>query len=242
MIKKDVAFKSVTVFVLASKETTLLRNTVNSILESNDIEDIEKIVIVLKSNDCPAFYEAEKILDGAENKKIEMYVQKAPDAVLCIAELPPLVKSTHFVIMAADMEMDPLSVKDFIARAKENPRAIICAAKWLKGSTVEGYGKLHELCSRTMNMFISVLFNKNVKDPFSLFQIYPTEIYHRMNFDIPGNFLYEYTLKPLKAGVEYSEIPTVYKKRTEGTSNFDIFMLIKVAVRFCLTAIRIRFT
>ncbi len=63
-----------------------------------------------------------------------------------------------------------------------------------------------------------------------------------MGFSSPADFLYEYTLKPLKAGVEYEEIPTVYRKRTDGKSNFNLIKLITVAIRFCLTAIKIRFT
>ncbi len=235
-------FGSVTIFILASKETYLLRDTIRELIATNDMNDIEKIVIVLKSDTCPAYYEAQQIIQNSAFAKTEMYVQKAATAELCIAELPCMVKSTHFVIMAADMEMHPHSVKDFIAKAKQHPDRIICAAKWLKGSVVEGYGTLHALGSRTMNTFISILFRKNVKDPFSLFQIYPMSVYKRMVFNSPADFIYEYTLKPLKAGVEYEEIPTVYRNRTDGKSNFNLYKLITVGIRFCLTAIRIRFS
>lgn len=240
MCKNNPCFNSVTVFVLASNEVVSLRETVNKIKENCDDEDLEKIVIVLKSETCPSFAEAEKL--SAENSKVELYIQKAPTAALCLAELPALAESSHFIIMASDLEMDPDSIKDFIPLAKKHPASIICAAKWLKGSTVEGYGLLHEICSRTMNLFISFLFAKNIKDPFSVFQIYPVSVYRKMKFINPSAFLYEYTLKPLRLGVEYIEIPTVYKKRREEKSNFNIATLVDVAVRFCLTALKIRFT
>ncbi len=235
-------FNSVTVFVLASNETDSLRSTVAQIRKNCCDKDLEKIVIVLKSDTCPSYFETKKLLEESNDGKIELYVQKAPNAMLCLAELPPLAESSHFVIMAADMEMDPNSIKDFVSKAKKYPSRIICAAKWLKGSSVEGYGFIHEIGSRTMNAFISVLFNKKVRDPFSIFQIYPTEIYRKMKFDDPSAFLYEYTLKPLRLGVEYEEVPTVYQKRTDGKSNFNIAVILKVAVNFCLTAVRIRFT
>lgn len=240
MYKNKSCFKSVTVFVLASNEVVSLRKTINRIKENCRDDDLEKIIIVLKSETCPSFFEAEKLI--AENSKVELYIQKAPTAALCLAELPPMAESSHFVIMAADMEMNPDNIKDFVEIAKCRPESIICAAKWLKESTVEGYGLVHELCSRTMNSFISLLFNKKIKDPFSVFQIYPVSVYKKMNFNNPSAFLYEYTLKPLRLGVEYKEIPTIYRKRHEEKSNFNIFTLVNVAVCFCLTALRIRFT
>ena len=231
-------FKTLTVFVLASNETEILRETVSGIRRNCPDEYLDKIVIVCKNNSCPAYFEAQKINDS----KIKVYVQKAPNAVLCIAELPPLADTSHFIIMAGDMEMHPDSISAFVKEAKLHPERIICAAKWLKGSTVEGYGFLHSVCSRTMNRFISVLFGVNVKDPFSIYQIYPVSVYNKLNFDNPENFLFEYSLKPLRMGIEYDEVPTVYRKRSEGKSNFHLKTLINVGSRFCLTAIKLRFT
>lgn len=240
MHKKESCFKSVTVFVLASNEVVSLRQTINKIKENCNDNDLEKIIIVLKSEDCPSFSEAKKLI--TENTKVEYYIQKAPSAALCLAELPPMAEGSHFVIMAADLEMNPDNIKDFVEIAKCRPDSIICAAKWLKGSTVEGYGVMHELGSRIMNSFISLLFYKKIKDPFSVFQIYPVSVYRKMNFDNPSSFLYEYTLKPLRLGVEYIEIPTIYRKRQEEKSNFNIVTLVNVALHFCLTALKIRFT
>lgn len=232
-------FVDVTVFVMASNETDILRETVSGIRENCSDADLDKIVIVAKNDSCPAYYEAQKIITESDGK-ILLYVQKAPNVVLCIAELPPLAEGSHFVIMAGDMEMHPDSISDFVAQAKLHPERIICAAKWLSDSCVEGYGFFHSLCSKAMNKFISILFNADVKDPFSIYQIYPVSVYRKMNFRKDENFLFEYTLKPLHYGCEYSEVPTVYKKRSQGKSNFDILTLFKVGAKFCCTAIKIK--
>ncbi len=235
-------FDSVTIFILASNETVLLRETIKTIYSSIDISDLKKLVVVLKSDTCPSYYEINNIINESSFTKIEAYVQKAPNAVLCIAEIPPMATSSHFIIMAADSEMNPENVSNLIAEAKKYPEAIICAAKWLKESSVYGYGKIHKLCSRSLNTFIALLFKPTAKEPLSLFQIYPTKIYHKIKFSSPEKFLFERTLKPLRVGVEYKEIPTVYKKRTEGKSSFSIFTLVGIAIQFCITAIIIRFT
>lgn len=232
-------FTALTVFVLANKETDLLRQTVSDIKSNCNDDDLEKITIVAKSETCASYAIARELMQS--DSKIDIYVQKAPSAQLCVAELPPMVKTSHFVIMVADNEMDARDLSTFIKKAKQHPQRIICAAKWMPESTVIGYGAFHAFCSKTMNRIITVLFNQKVYDPFSIYQIYPIEIYKKLNFDNPEAFLYEYTLKPLHAGEEYEEIPTVYQSRECGKTSFNFRTLCSVAIRFILTGIRIRF-
>ncbi|MGN1195261.1 MAG: glycosyltransferase family 2 protein [Acutalibacteraceae bacterium] len=235
-------FESVTIFVLASNETTLLEETVTNIRKYCTGNDLEKIVIVLKSRDCLSYAIAQKLSDECEDGKVELYFQKAKTLETCIAEIPSLVRSSHFIIMASDMEMSPTAIETFVEKAKKHPERIICASKWLKGSVVEGYGMFHEFGSRTMNTFVSLLIGSEVTDPFSIYQIYPNSVYEKMNFENTPHPEFEYTLRPLRCGVEYEEIPTVYKKRDQGKTNFNYTRLFLTAARFCYTAVRLRLT
>ena len=235
-------FQSVTVFILTNDETTLLRKTVEEIKKSDGFSDISKIVLVAKNNSCNGYVEAERLIDEDTSGKVNLYLQKSDTVELCIAELPLLVTDSHFIIMAGDMEMNPGEISAFIKMAKESPEAVICAAKWMKGSVVEGYGIIHEIGSRTMNTFISLLFGKRVKDPFSIYQIYPLSVYKALNFSNPYVFAYEYTVKALHNGIEYKEIPTTYKKRSEGKSHVDAKKMVRTAIAFCLTSLKIRFS
>lgn len=239
--EKPKGFESVTVFVLASDETDLLRCTINSILKGCPGSELEKIIVVLKSADCPSAAETKRIIAENSDKRITSYIQKSDSLIRCYSELPPLAESSHFVIMGADLEMDPGNIKDFIREARLHPYSIICASKWKNGSVVEGYGTFHKLCSVVFNKIIALLYNKKASDIFSSFQIYPTKLYYDMNFKNPDTFLYEYTLKPLNAGVEYIEINTVYNSRSSGKSHFNFGVLAKVATVFLFTAIKLRF-
>ncbi len=232
-------FNALTVFLLANNETDLLRLTIEEIKKACNQSDLAKITVVAKNNQCQSFFETKKIMET--DSLVDLYVQKAPSAELCLAELGPLVTTSHFVIMAADMEMSPASLTTFIEKAKKHPNRIVCAAKWLKGSSVNGYSFLYGFCCKIMNRFISVIFSKKVYDPFSIFQIYPIELYNKMGFRNPETFLYEYTLKPLSMGEEYEEIPTVCVKRKSGKSNFKLPTLIKVGTKFLYTGLKIRF-
>ena len=239
MDSKKNQFESLTVFVLASNETESLNNTVSRIRALKYYEDICRVVLVVKSADCPAYTAGEKIV-AAYDEKIEMYIQKSASLELCIAELPTLVKSSHFVITVADGEMEIENIDTFISKAKEHPERIICAAKWHKESKVFGYGHFNEFGSRCINLFTSIIFGKKVTDPFSICQIFPMSVYNSLNYRNFEKFAYEFTVKALRNDKEYEEIPTVYKIRTEGKTNFNYINLFRTAFLFCSVALRIR--
>lgn len=240
MSAKNSGFESVTIFVLASNETTLLEETVSDIRKYCPDNDLEKIVIVLKNRDCPAYGTAKKLSEEFADGKIEPYFQKADSLEECIGEIPSLVRSSHFIIMASDMEMSPTAIATFVEKAKQHPERIICASKWRKDSVVEGYGGFHEFGSRLLNIALSLIIGKKTSDVVSLYQIYPYSVYQKMDFRNPKTFVYEYTIKPLCLGIEYEEIPTVYRKRTEGKTSYNYFGLFIAAVRMAACAVNIR--
>ncbi len=242
MSENILRFESLTIFVLTINETELLRKTVEEIRKNCCDVDLKKIVIVAKSKNCLGYFEAKKLIDESTDRKVELYIQRENDSLKCIYELPSLVESSHFVIMGADMETNPDNISAFIEKAKAHPERIICASKWLSESTIEGYGIIHEIGSRAMNKFVALLFNIKAKDAFSAYQIYPLCVYKKIKFDRPSTFIHEYTLKPLRVGIEYEEIPTTYKKRTDGKSSVNVLFMLRLAISFCTTALRIRFT
>ncbi len=234
------SFNSLTVFILATNETESLNNTISQIRGLKYFNDINRIIVVVKSITCPAYSEAQKII-SANSDKLDIYIQKSDRIELCVSELPPLVETSHFVITAADGEMDINDIDTFICKAKENPCKIICGAKWHKDSTVHGYGKIHEIASRCIGWIISIIFGQKVCDPFSIHQIYPISVYKKLNFNNRKTFGFEYTIKALRNNIEYEEIPTVYKKRTEGATNFNKLKLFKTAITYFLIALKVRF-
>lgn len=235
------AFKSVTVFILSSDENELLRETISLIYKGVDAEDLDRIVVVAKNDRCTAFNTAKELIKSGVYGKLELYVQKSSDVIECFAELPPMTEGSHFIIMSADLENDPCTVADLIESAKKHPDSVICAAKWMKGSVVEDYGTFRKFCSRAVNIFVSLLYGLKIKEPFSVFQIYPLSVYKRMKYSGTSDFLFEYTLLPLSEGVSYIEIPTVFRKRNEGKSHFGFIYLSRFALKFCFTAVKLRF-
>ena len=236
----DITFESVTVFILACAETQLLQDTIQQTMESCPEAFLSKFVVVVPSAECPSYICMQEVLKRDSTKKISVYIQKNKGLDMCLAELPAMVTGSHFVFMAADMEMDPHDLRTFVEKARLHPNRIIAASKWKDGSTVIGYSALRKFCSCALNWIAGHLIHSKGTDLFTIYQIYPMRVYREMHFDDPRRFGYEYTLRPVRLGVEYEEIPTVYHKRTQGKTNFDFFALFRVGLLYLLAAVRVR--
>ena len=233
-------FRSVTVFLLATNEVKSLRDTVAQIFNKCRTDDIERVVIVLKDSSCASSSVAARLSE--ENDKVEAYVQKSKNLHYLVSELAAIATGTHFIIMSSDGEMDTDSIPQLIDLAKKKPCAIICASKWIKGSDVHGYGLMRQVCNRGANCAIRLISGVKAYDVFSSFQIYPISVYRQTKFSKPYNLYYEWILLPVKNGVEYIEIPTTYRKRTEGSSNTNWRILFEFGFGYVGHAIRLRFS
>lgn len=234
-------FDKLTVVIMASNEQASLRETIRVLAERCNPSDIREIVVFLKSSDCPAAAETQRIqAENASPFPVRSAVQKEATVQRAFSEIPPLVHSSHFLIMFADNETDPSTVPVLIEKAKQHPDAIVCAAKWRKDSVVHGYGFLRTVGSRSVNKIVAHILRADADDLFSVFQIVPMDVVVKLDMHDPETFLYEYTIKPLACGVPYIEVPTVYEKRTENKSNYHFLDMLQTAFRFFSTAVLIR--
>ena len=233
------AFKNLTIVVLASTELETLKQTVQILLEICASEDIAEIVIFLISDDCPSAAVAAEIIENHRSPvPIRCAVQQEPGLSPAVYEIQRLVEnSSHLLIIASDLEMDPYSVPAMIQTAKEHPDAIVGASKFRKGAVRKNYGGFHYLCNRAVNFAVERILHIKGTELISTFQIYPVALCEKMNFTNPYRAFYEYTIRPLAMGANYIEIPTNYKPRSEGDSNFNPRKYIDLGVTFIRTAL-----
>lgn len=230
-------FESLTVIIPAAKETDTLVEIVNCVLQSDAYDDISQIILFLKSGNCPSAETAKQLKEESNCSKIEIQIQKATTYDVAFTEIPELVKGSHFVIMVSDGEMSPRTLQDFVRIAKEKPDSIVCGSKWHKDSVVENASFIRSLGSKILNKFAALVFGVKATDIFSIFQICPLKLYKGLKTNIS-----EYTLKPLRMGVEYIEIPTFYKRKEGRKSNFNLSGLSILALRHIHSIFKVRFT
>lgn len=229
-------FEGLTIVILASNEQESLRKTIRVIIEKCDPNDVKKIIVFLKSADCPAAEELQMLLKNESfSVPIYAYVQKGKRLPEAYAEIPPLVNSSHFLMMFSDFATSPASVSIMIEKAKLYPDAIVCASKFHKDSVLQGYGFCRKLSSVLLNRVIARLVRSDGTELYSIFQVYPKALVDEMELYDPRTFVYEYTIKPVAKGVRYIEVPTVFSQRVEGESNYRLYDEIRTAITLLRT-------
>lgn len=230
-------FESLTVIIPAANETDTLTETVEGVLKSGAYDDISKIILFLKSENCPSAEVANHLIATSNCDKMEIQIQKTATYATAFTEIPFLAKSSHFLVLVSDGEMDPRTIEDLVRIAKEKPDSVVCGSKWHKDSVVENASFVRSLGSKALNRFAALVFGVKASDIFSIFQVYPLELYKRLKTDIS-----DFTLKPLRIGVEYIEIPTFYKREEGRKSNFNLRGVLGLAFKHIHSIFKVRFT
>jgi hypothetical protein len=137
--------------------------------------------------------------------------------------------------MSTDLETDPHLIRDFIRIARENPRVIVTASRWISGGGFEGYNRVKLLANYLFQKIFSLLYGTSLTDLTYAFRIFPTALLQAIAWEeLKHPFFLETVIKPLRLGVRVVEVPTVWKTRTEGDSQnkfFDNFDYFDIALR-----------
>lgn len=233
-------FEKLTIIVVATNEQESLKKTIDILMSLCEPDLTEEIVILLISDTCPAAKEADSLLKKDYPIRLTKKVQTLKGLSPCIHEGGNMVRSSHFLIIGSDLEMSPYTVPSLVEESKKHPKAIVCASKFEKSSKRKGYGFFHMLCVKAVNAAIRIILGIKGNELTTTFQIYPKKVFDKMAFDNPDYTFYEYTIKPVYLGIEYMEIPTEYKRRTEGESTFNLIRYFKLAYKFIYSACRLR--
>lgn len=233
-------FEKLTVIVVATNERESLKMTIDILATLCEPNLIEEIIILLISDSCPAASVADSLLKKDYPIRLTKRVQTMRGLSPCVHEAGNMVKSSHFLIIGSDLEMNPHTVPLLIEESRKHPNAIVCASKFEKESKRDGYGFFHTVCVKAVNSVMRNILNIKGKELTTTFQIYPKAVFDKMAFDNPEYTFYEYTIKPVYLGIPYIEIPTNYKRRSEGKSTFTLKRYIKLAYKFLFSACRLR--
>ncbi len=231
-------FQGVSIMMGAVTEVECLRQTVTTLLDICNPEDLAEIIIVLSPKTTPESMAVVNELLAMQSKvPIVAFVQKRPK-MASVNDAIDAAKGSHSLLVASDMALDLSIVPQMIERAKKEPDVIHSASRWMKGCRFYDYGKTKRFLNFCAQNFLKVLYMRNLTDFTIPVQIAPSELYKSIKFEAEGfPFLLEMVLKPIRLGYEFTEIPTNCYVRTEGKSNNSR----KQTFDYLKTAIHIRF-
>lgn len=233
-------YRNTTILLPAMDETYSLEQTVDTIYQTCESEDIAEFIMILCERTTAECRRTAENLVRKYRDKIRMYIhdQKRPFVGGAVQEGFDLAIGSHVVLMSSDLETDPALVREFIRQAKKEPGKVITASRWIKGGGFKKYNKIKLVCNIIFEKMIAVFFCVKLTDLTYGYRCFPTPLVQSIAWEEQKHpFFLETALKPLRLGAEFIEVPARWTARTEGVSQNTFFANFK----YFRTAWRVRF-
>ena len=113
---------------------------------------------------------------------------------------------------------------------------VVAATRYSKGGQQQGGPLVKGLLSRTAGLSLRLLTGLATSDPTNNFKLYTTELLRQVEIESKGGFevALELTVKAHALGYEIAEIPTTWRDRTHGKSNFNLLKWLPHYLRWYL--------
>jgi glycosyltransferase involved in cell wall biosynthesis len=117
---------------------------------------------------------------------------------------------------------------------------LVAASRYMPGGVQEGGPLVKRTLSRLAGLSLHALAGLPTRDPTSNFKMYRRAMLEALPLESAEGFdiALEITVKAHLAGYRITEIPTVWKDRTAGASNFKLARWLRRYLRWYLLALR----
>lgn len=130
---------------------------------------------------------------------------------------------THFVEMDADLSHDPADLPRLMAAA--DSADLVIGSRYVEGGAVSGWSPGRHMLSRAANTYVRVLLGLAVMDSTSGFRCYRREVLEAVPLGSVASegyaFQVEMAYRTLRAGFRVTEIPIVFRERSQGRSKMS---------------------
>lgn len=204
----------------AVNETDSLRQTVNTLIEICNPNDVTEIIIGYAQRVSPECLAVVKEISAMEcDIPIVVFEQKR-QYMAGINDMIDVARGSHCLLLASDMALDLDVVPQMIEGAKKEPDVIHSVSRWMKGCKFYDYGKIKRIINFCAQKFLSVLYMRNLTDFTIPVQVAPSKLYKSICFERTDfAFLLEMVLKPVRLGYRFKEYPTNCYPRKDGKSS-----------------------
>ncbi len=230
------------VIITALDETWSVKQTVERVAAEN-ADDVAEIIMAIAPHTTAACREA---IDEMETKFPDLVrrleQRELPGVGGAIRECVATVKAPWTLMMAADLETPPESVKDIVRRAMEGDVDIVATSRWIKGGAFGDYNRVKLVCNWIFQKMFSLLYLSRLTDMTYGYRAYKTAILQDYRWKETGMaFFMESICRPLRCGERIAEVPVKWQRRREGISHITLaaflrYFRIGLAVRLASKA------
>ncbi len=134
-------------------------------------------------------------------------------------------KTKYFIIFDADGSKDPVYLKRFYKKLKQNKTDIVYAERYGNGAGSYDDTFLTFIGNRIFTIFGKIFFNLKLNDILHTFFLCEVNKFKKIKFEFKDfSFCVEFPIKAKKNHLTSSYIPTIEKKRYDGVPKVRSFI------------------
>ncbi|PIZ98956.1 MAG: glycosyl transferase family 2 [Candidatus Levybacteria bacterium CG_4_10_14_0_2_um_filter_35_8] len=148
-------------------------------------------------------------------------------------------KGEVIVVLMADLS-DDITQIDQMYKLSQEGFDVICASRYMPKGRKIGGPRLKTFLSKTAGFTLHYIFKISTLDPTNAYKMYKKEIFKNIKIESTSGFEYslEILLKAHKLGYKITEIPTVWRDREEGKSNFKLLKWLPNYIKWYLSVFK----
>ena len=138
------------------------------------------------------------------------------------------------VVTMADLCDPPEVINDMVAAAEKENADIVCASRYMKGGSQIGGPKFKGFLSHTAGLLLHWFARLPTHDPTNSFKLYRKSFLDTVKIESTGGFELgiELVVKAHAAGRRIVEVPTTWRDRVAGNSNFKLWKWLPSYIRW----------
>lgn len=143
------------------------------------------------------------------------------------------------IVVMADLSDDLTQIEALLECYAAGFR-VVCPSRYMRGGKQEGGGFTKSLMSRTAGVSLYWLAGFPTHDATNNFRLYDAALVNELGIESQKGFeiALELTAKAFARGERITEIPTTWRDRTSGASNFKIVQWLPLYLRWYFYALR----
>jgi dolichol-phosphate mannosyltransferase len=151
-------------------------------------------------------------------------------------------RGSYVLVSMADGSDEPRLVDPMVELARSGAD-VVAASRYMRGGRQLGGPRLKRFLSRAAGLTLSWFGRVPTHDPTNNFKLYSRRFLDDVTIESRAGFevALELTVKATLAGRQVAEVPTTWRDRTSGQSNFKLRAWLPHYLRWYLAAFRGRF-
>lgn len=211
-------------------------------IEKN-VTSSHEILILFDNKDDPTLVISRQYIKIHTKKNIRLIIESQHRKVKVMDKIKTGIKKSKgkaLVVLMADLS-DDISQIDEMYGFFLHGFDIVCGSRYMKGGKKIGGPLLKTFLSMTAGLTLFYFFQIPTHDSTNAFKLYSKKIFKKIKIESTGGFEYslEIVLKAYKAGYKITEIPTVWRDRVSGASNFKILHWIPQYLKWYMRAFNV---